>query len=323
MSKLREILEGKEKKGDLILTFRNTKAMERAMELMDDHFDGEPPSYALDDGAFGKVVRLFGGTTSGKKSKEAVKLFKKKGYKFDLKTVGEATTAALTADVAPTESMPRHIEKSLLWYKKQGHKIDTKGGYKNQVKIDGELMSLKDAYRMIEIGRTAGRIARGESVVRRILDGDAVIDTINDVAEQGKKLDNKKLNLRSADFPERGECEYCRYFIDPTGCKILKGPVTSEQVCDAIQGKDDGSQYKVKKEDIFNFVKGMIKDQPYQHKVIAGYDTPEGPIVIIEDSMKPKPHRFSLPMEFSVLHTSREHHWTQKEVDALIKSGKA
>ena len=66
----------------------------------------------------------------------------------------------------------------------------------------------------------------------------------------------------------------------------------------------------------------MIAEQPYQHKVIDGFDSPEGWLIIIQDTMKPKPHIFSLPSKFHIMHTSREHHGTQDEVNRLIKAGK-
>ena len=132
------------------------------------------------------------------------------------------------------------------------------------------------------------------------------------------KIKNSTLNLRKHDF-ETGECEYCRYFEELFDCKVIVGPVSRTLVCDAFQGGDNYKKFTVK--DIRAFGKGMKKTQPYQHKVIGILETPVGWLMIIEDTMKP-PHRFSLDMPFSIEHLSREHHWTQKEVDKLIRIGR-
>jgi hypothetical protein len=135
------------------------------------------------------------------------------------------------------------------------------------------------------------------------------------------KVSNFALRLRKHDF-ETGECEYCKYFQRLTSCKVLVGPVEAEKVCDAFQGGGKFKRYRVAQKDIEAFGQGMRTSQPYQHKVIKTLETPAGWLVIIEDTMKPKPHRFSLPIDFHMEHTAREHHWTQKEVDGLIRSGR-
>ena len=135
------------------------------------------------------------------------------------------------------------------------------------------------------------------------------------------KVKNSVLRLRKHDF-ETGECEYCRYFNEPTECKVLEGPVSKEKVCDAYQGDEKNvPQYKVADKDIKSFGMGTKLKQPYQHKVIKTIDTPVGWLVIIRDTMKPKPHYFSIDIKFHMGHTAREHHWTQKEVDRLISIG--
>jgi len=143
---------------------------------------------------------------------------------------------------------------------------------------------------------------------------------------QAEKLSNERAKLREANKDNVSErCKFCSFFGDPTKCSIVKGPVTADLVCDWIQSRPqeetNAKTYKVSDEDFLDFVKGMIKKQPYSHKVIDGALTPEGLLVLIEDSAKP-PHRFSLTRDFHVDHTSFEHHWTQKEVDDLIKTGK-
>lgn len=141
--------------------------------------------------------------------------------------------------------------------------------------------------------------------------------------EEIPKLANEVLRLRPKDFPD-GRCGLCRYFDAPTTCKIIEGPVEAEQVCDGFQGIEEGfPAYEVADEDWLAFVNGMVREQPYQHVVQSGHLTPEGPIVVIADTMKPKPHIFSLSKEFHVHHTSREHAWQQEEVDGLIERGRA
>ncbi len=136
------------------------------------------------------------------------------------------------------------------------------------------------------------------------------------------KLENEILNLREKDFP-KGRCGLCRYFVEPNVCKILEGPVAVELVCDGFQGIEEGfPPYEVRDEDWLDFVNGMVNEQPYQHIVVAGHLTPEGPIVIIKDTIKPKPHIFSLSKKFHIGHTSTEHHWTQEDVDQFIEAGR-
>ncbi len=130
------------------------------------------------------------------------------------------------------------------------------------------------------------------------------------------------VRLRQHEF-ETAKCSFCRYFKNPF-CQVLAIDVDKEQVCDAYQGDEKKFKlYKVSKKDIIAFSKGMAKLQPYKHFVIKGINTPVGPLLLIRDSMLPKPHYFSLDMGFSVEHTSREHHWMQSEVDNLIKVGKS
>ncbi len=138
---------------------------------------------------------------------------------------------------------------------------------------------------------------------------------------EAPKLANEILNLRQKDFP-KGRCGLCRYFVEPNACKILEGPVAAELVCDGFQGIEEGfPPYEVRDEDWLDFVNGMVKEQPYQHIVVAGHLTPAGPIVVIKDTIKPKPHIFSLSKQFHIGHTSTEHHWTQEDVDGFIRDG--
>ena len=131
------------------------------------------------------------------------------------------------------------------------------------------------------------------------------------------------LRLRNHQF-ETGRCEYCRYWRSGY-CQVLELVVDEAQVCDAFQA--DENVYKqyafdIAEADVAAFAAGMKKMQPYEHKVLRGVDTPVGYLLIIEDTMKPKPHRFSLDMDFSSEHMAREHHWTQAEVDKIIRLGK-
>lgn len=144
-------------------------------------------------------------------------------------------------------------------------------------------------------------------------------------SEQIAKIDEKAVRLRPKEFPD-GKCAACRYFItgqEPDdACKIVTR-AEAELVCDAFQaGEKAVPLYEVPDTDWLAFANGMVKEQPYQHIVQRGFLTPEGPIVIIADTMKPKPHVFSLSKEFHILHTTSEHHWTQEEVNKLIAAGR-
>lgn len=138
------------------------------------------------------------------------------------------------------------------------------------------------------------------------------------------KLTNERAQLRAAREGNPGErCSLCQYFVAPDGCKIVRGPVSADLVCDWIQSRETEGVplYEVSDEDWEAFGRGMIEKQPYQHIVRDAALTPEGPVVMIKDTAKP-PHRFSLTKDFHIEHTSLEHHWTQKEVDALIQAGR-
>ena len=144
------------------------------------------------------------------------------------------------------------------------------------------------------------------------------------ISEQVEKLTNERSNLRPADERNPGErCGFCQYFEDPDVCKIVEGPVTKDLLCDWIQSREvDAPSYEINDEDWEAFGRGMIKEQPCQHIVKDVAITPEGPLVMIEDTAKPDLHRFSLTKAFHVGHTTFEHHWTQEEVDRLIEIGR-
>ena len=152
----------------------------------------------------------------------------------------------------------------------------------------------------------------------------------------GSKINNERANLRTAvpiigsdgieQHRERFEnCGSCTFFRKPNVCQIVEGPVTDDQVCNWIQGrtgnKDDEEARKYSLDDVRSFVWGMMKEQPYQHKVVDVEFTPVGWLILIEDTADP-PHYFSLSLNFHVEHTSLEHHWTQEEVDAITRIGK-
>lgn len=143
-------------------------------------------------------------------------------------------------------------------------------------------------------------------------------------SEHLEKLTNERAQLRTAREDDPSErCGFCQYFVKPNICKIVEGPVTADQVCDWIQSREveQFPGYNVSDEDWLAFVQGMVERQPYQHMVIDGTLTPEGPVVLIEDTADPK-HRFSLTKDFHIDHTNLEHHWTQEEVDKWIAIGK-
>ena len=136
------------------------------------------------------------------------------------------------------------------------------------------------------------------------------------------KISKLQVNLRKHYF-DTAECEYCRYFTSSKICKVLEIEVDEEQVCDAYQGAEGKYiSFHISESDIPAFARGMKMKQPYKHIVVKGLDTPIGFLIIIRDTMKPKPHTFSIDMDFSNEHLAREHNWTQEEVDSLISRGK-
>lgn len=140
--------------------------------------------------------------------------------------------------------------------------------------------------------------------------------------QKAPKIDKPRVNYRAKEF-DTGKCGICRYFLPEGACSVVAGDIDPEFTCDAVNMTDKSAvRYKVKPEDAEAFAKGMVKEQPFEHNVLRGFNSPVGYLLIIQDTMKPKPHIFSISFDFSVEHTSREHYWTQEEVDRLIKSGK-
>ena len=151
------------------------------------------------------------------------------------------------------------------------------------------------------------------------------------------KISNDRANLRTANsvtgsdgieqHREKFEnCGECVFFTKPDICKIVEGPVDDGQVCDWIKGRTGNEDDDVKKmynaPDFRAFAWGMMKRQPYAHKVIDVEMTAAGWLLLIEDTADP-PHRFSLDQKFHTEHSSLEHHWTQEEVDSITRTGKA
>ena len=151
------------------------------------------------------------------------------------------------------------------------------------------------------------------------------------------KLNNERANLRTTSsvtgsdgieqHRERFEnCGECVFFTKPDICKIVEGPVDNGQVCDWIQGRtgdeDDEKKRTYEVKDFRSFAWGMMRRQPYAHKVVDVATTPAGWLLLIEDTADP-PHRFSLSQKFHTEHTALEHHWTQEEVDSITRTGKA
>ena len=66
--------------GDVTYTFKTAKAMQNAMEAVDDAFEGKPPSYKMDQGWSGKSIRFMYRDSSQRKKAEA--MMKKKRFKF-------------------------------------------------------------------------------------------------------------------------------------------------------------------------------------------------------------------------------------------------
>lgn len=144
------------------------------------------------------------------------------------------------------------------------------------------------------------------------------------VGNEPAKLTNERSKLRDAREDNEGErCGLCRFFSEPSACSIVDGPVTKDLVCDWIQSREveGAKKYEVSEEDWLAFGAGMIETQPYQHIVRDVANTPEGQMVLIQDTSE-QPHFFSLSREFHIDHTTLEHHWTQVEVDDLIAVGR-
>lgn len=150
------------------------------------------------------------------------------------------------------------------------------------------------------------------------------------------KINNERAQLRTTQaiigsdgvmqHRERYEnCGECVFYRKPDYCRIVEGPVAGDQVCNWIQGRTGDKKDEEKRmytvDDVRAFVWGMMVRQPYQHKVVDVEMTPEGWLILIEDTADP-PHYFSLSLDFHVEHTSLEHHWTQEEVDSITRTGK-
>ena len=150
------------------------------------------------------------------------------------------------------------------------------------------------------------------------------------------KMSNERVNLRTANsvtgsdgieqHREKYEnCGECVFFSKPDVCKIVEGPVDNGQVCNWIQGReadpDDNAKKMYTVSDFRSFAWGMMRRQPYAHKVVDVESTPAGWLLLIEDTADP-PHYFSLSQKFHMEHTALEHHWTQEEVDSITRTGK-
>lgn len=151
------------------------------------------------------------------------------------------------------------------------------------------------------------------------------------------KMSNDRVNLRTASsvtgsdgieqHREKFEnCGECVFFLKPDICKVVEGPVDDGQVCDWIQGrtgdKDEDAKKIYEVKDFRSLAWGMMRRQPYAHKVADVELTPAGWLLLIEDTADP-PHKFSLSEKFTTEHTSLEHHWTQEEVDSITRTGKS
>lgn len=219
-----------------------------------------------------------------------------------------------------------HFEVHRAWavYKRTGKYLDfSKEDFFNVHRLIMNEMKRRDMTHNIANDLDRIGIGRGsrQSLKRKIIEAGF---RFSEIGSQAEKLTNERANLRTALENNKGErCEYCQYFQSPDQCKIVVGPVSRDQLCDWIQsrGVDDVPRYTVEDKDWLDFGKGMMELQPYQHIVKDIAITPVGPLVMIEDTMKPKPHRFSLTKDFHIEHTSLEHHWTQEEVDRIIQRG--
>jgi len=95
-------------KGDVVITFKSQKTMERAMETLDDHFNGKPPSYSMDKGWYGKEVRFFG---KNPKLKEGLKVLDKSGIKFDKQIIASIKMAKDLIDMDEDDAIEAVLDK--------------------------------------------------------------------------------------------------------------------------------------------------------------------------------------------------------------------
>ncbi len=133
----------------------------------------------------------------------------------------------------------------------------------------------------------------------------------------------KLVRLREGEFSS-AMCEKCKYW-DEGNCKVLAQATEATQTCDAIFGKEyyeiGSTGFKVDRNDHEAFVEGIAKMKAYAHKTLGMVDSPVGQLVLVEDGMKPKPHRFSLPWDSFWEHVHQAHLWTQEEADRLVRLG--
>ncbi len=141
------------------------------------------------------------------------------------------------------------------------------------------------------------------------------------------KLSKEAVDYRIADFISV-KCEICRFFIKPSLCSIVEGDIEESWVCDAYQGGCSQDSYgeavrysgygTYEIEDWEAFVKSMVEKQPLKLTVRGGFDTPVGQILMMEDSMRPKTHKFSVYKYDFVEYTSKYNGWSQSEVDGAV-----
>lgn len=183
-----------------------------------------------------------------------------------------------------------------------------------------------------KMGMSKDLVAKAVHLIRRKKKRmEEAVQKLQKAVHLGAPVPPERVRLRDSEF-STGQCQFCRYFnSEDTSeggdgmCAILATGVRVDQVCDAIQGDEERFKevaFTVADDDMIAFGKGQHYLQPYMHIVMGAIDTPTGPLLLLRDTMIPKPHFFSLNMAFSIIHTGREHHWTQEEVDKIIQVGK-
>jgi hypothetical protein len=130
------------------------------------------------------------------------------------------------------------------------------------------------------------------------------------------KLSKQIVDYREMDY-RTARCGLCKFFNPVALCSIVEGEILPEWVCDAYQGGwDVHKSYEV--DDWEAFVSGMVEAQPLQLRVRGGFITPLGRIIMLEDSMQPRPHRYSMYDGDFMVYTSQHNAWTQAEVNVLM-----
>lgn len=137
--------------------------------------------------------------------------------------------------------------------------------------------------------------------------------------ESVPKLLQGFVNYRISEYPS-ARCEFCEYFNKTSFCQIVEGEISKGWVCDAYHGGwDVHCAYEVV--DWASFGASLKEHQPLQLKIRDTVKTSCGWLVLMEDSMVPEPHRFSMNEYDFLDFTSRRPAWTMIMNDSPLFRG--